>query len=57
MCQKCQNTGMIVFGPETWAGQESIKCGCKCCQDIKSKKIDIISKSQYRRIKIQLEEE
>jgi hypothetical protein len=34
MCDKCNDTGYIYFGDETFTGQEQIACDCKCCKNI-----------------------
>ena len=36
MCDKCNDTGYIYFGDETFTGQEQITCDCKCCKNKKS---------------------
>jgi hypothetical protein len=36
MCDKCNDTGYIYFGDETFTGQEQVKCICKCCENQKS---------------------
>ena len=36
MCDKCNDTGYIYYGSDTFTGQEQVKCICKCCENKKS---------------------
>jgi hypothetical protein len=54
MCDKCNDTGYIYFGDETFTGQEQIKCECKNTKLEDNKNVvfrdnDIKRKSSFKR--------
>ena len=52
MCKKCNDTGYIYFGSDTFTGTEKVKCNCKCCKNknTKEENKDAISRcNNYKR--------